>query len=154
MKELLRDLTGGQVTEAKVILSSVVVVLAAYQVFLMLVGYGKIRLSFLGPGPATRVHRAVGDTLLVLAAVLAFMCVVNFGGYRGVSKVAGGTEKVRVLVHVVTGTLLLAVLFTKVAVVRLWRQLDRFLPLLGGTIFACFLVIWVTSALDYMTRKM
>lgn len=153
MKEILRDLTGGDVTRAKVILASIVMVLAAYQVFLMAVGYGKLRLPFLRPGPASRAHRAVGDTALVLAAALAFMCIVNFGGVTGVSSAKGGGEKARVAVHVAAGSLLLVALFVKVAVIRAWRRLDRFLPALGIAVFTLFFVIWVTSALDYMARK-
>lgn len=151
MKELLRDLTGGNVAAAKVILSTVVMALATYQVFLMAVGYGRLRLPFLGAGPAARAHRAVGDSIVVLAAVVALMCVVNFGGYSAVGD-AGPSQRGRVAVHVVAATSVLALLALKVMVVRAWRRWDRFLPLIGLSLFVAFALVWATSALDYLRR--
>lgn len=58
MEELVQDLTRGNVTEVKVVLASVVAALACYQLFLMAVGYGKVRLRFLDPGPAAFADRA------------------------------------------------------------------------------------------------
>lgn len=40
----MQSVTRGNVTEVKVVLASIVTVLAAYQVTLMAVGYGKLRL--------------------------------------------------------------------------------------------------------------
>ena len=41
MEELVEDLARGNVTEVKIVLASVALALAGYQVLLMAVGYGK-----------------------------------------------------------------------------------------------------------------
>jgi hypothetical protein len=50
MEDAIADLTRGNTTEVKVVLASVVAALACYQVFLMAVGYGRLRLRALEPG--------------------------------------------------------------------------------------------------------
>ena len=134
MGDLINDLARGNVTEVKVVLASVVLALAVYQVFLMSVGWGKVKLPFLKSGPASLAHRAVGDVIVVLTLVVAFMCV----GYFGFDDDGA--------FHAVTGALLLGVLAFKVVVIRWWHSLSRFLPFLGLTVFALFIVTWVSSA--------
>ena len=134
MEDLINDLARGNVTEVKVVLASVVVALAIYQLLLMAVGWGKVRLPFLQAGPATFAHRAVGDVILVLTLVVAFMCV----GYFGFDD--DGTF------HAVTGALLFAALGLKIAIIHWWRSLNALLPRLGIVVFALFVVTWVTSA--------
>ncbi|MFQ5948365.1 MAG: DUF6529 family protein, partial [Acidimicrobiia bacterium] len=90
MSGLISDLTGGDVLRAKVMLSSIVVSLAAYQVFLQAVGYGKIRLPFLEARPASQSHKAIGDTIVVLGVVLAVTCISTYGGIGGIENVSGG----------------------------------------------------------------
>jgi hypothetical protein len=53
-------------------------------------------------------------------------------------------------VHVAAAFLLLGVLGLKVLVVRRGRKSGRYLPLLGLTVFALFLITWITSAGDYL----
>ena len=134
MEDLIHDLARGNVTEVKVVLASVVVALAVYQVFLMSVGYGKLKLPFLKPRPASFTHRAVGDVIVVVTLVIAFMCV----GYFGFDDDGA--------FHAVTGGLLIGVLALKIAVLRWWHSLSRYLPLMGLTVFALFVVTWVSSA--------
>jgi hypothetical protein len=38
----------------------------------------------------------------------------------------------------------------KVIVVRWWHAAGRFLPVIGFSIFASFIVTWLTSAGDYL----
>ena len=71
MEDLIENLTRGNVTEVKVVLASVVLALAAYQLVLAAVSYGKVRPRFLESGPATWAHRVSGDTILVLAVLVA-----------------------------------------------------------------------------------
>jgi hypothetical protein len=54
MEDFVEGLARGNVTEVKAVLASVVSALAIYQVFLMAVGYGKLRLPVLGSGPASK----------------------------------------------------------------------------------------------------
>jgi len=126
----------------KAVLTTVLVVLAVYQVLLMLVGYGTVRFPFLSGRAASRTHRAVGDTVVAVAFVVAALCV---GSYE----VGDGVEDhgSRVLVHAVAGWTLVAAIVVKVSVVR-WggRRFGRFLPVLGSCVFALFVVVWATSA--------
>jgi hypothetical protein len=132
--ELINDLARGNVTEVKVVLASVVAALAVYQVFLMSVGWGKVKLPFLKAGPASFTHRAVGDVIAVITLVVAFMCV----GYFGFDDDGA--------FHAVTGGLLIAALGFKVVVIRWWHSMSRYLPVLGLTVFALFIVTWISSA--------
>jgi hypothetical protein len=145
VEDLVEGLARGNVTEVKVVLASVVYVLAAYQVFLMAIGYGKLRLRFLGSRPASAAHRGVGDTIVVITLLVALMCVSYFGFEDGDSG-----DETRAALHVVAASLLLAVLTLKVVVVRWWHGMDRFLPALGIGVFALFTATWLTSAADYM----
>ena len=79
MEELVESITRGNPTEVKVVLASVVLALACYQLVLIAVGYGKVRPSFLRSRPATRAHRAAGDAIVVIVALVALMCVSYFG---------------------------------------------------------------------------
>ena len=136
MEGLVEDLTRGNVTEVKVVLASVAASLACYQVLLMAVGYGKLRLGFLGAGAASAAHRAIGDTIVVMTLAVAFMCLTYL-------------EWEHAGVHAIAGALLLAVLAVKIAVVRRGGH-DRFLPALGITVFVLFAVTWATSAGDFL----
>jgi hypothetical protein len=126
----------------KAILATVLLALAVYQVLLMLVGYGKVSLPVLSGRAASRTHRAVGDTVVAVAFVVAALCV-------GFYEVGDGVEDhgSRVLVHTVAAWALVAAIVVKVSVVR-WggRRFGRFLPLLGSCVFALFVVVWATSA--------
>ena len=49
LEDLFETITRGNVTEVKVVLASVVAALAIYQVLLMAVCYGRLRIGFLQP---------------------------------------------------------------------------------------------------------
>jgi hypothetical protein len=134
VEDLVESLTRGNVTEVKVVLASVVLALACYQLALIAVGYGKVRLPFLEARPAALAHRAAGDAIVVIVAVVALMCLSYYG-----------FEDDKAL-HGVAGTALLAVLALKIAVIRRWHALGRFLPLLGISVFALLALTWLTSA--------
>ncbi len=138
LEDLVEAITRGNVTEVKVVLASVTLALAAYQVFLMAVGYGKLRLRVLEQAAASATHRAVGDTIVVVAVIVAFMCLAYFG----FDDDAG--------LHAVSGTVLLVVLALKVAVVRWWHGLGRYLPALGLSVFTLFTITWLSSAGDFL----
>jgi multisubunit Na+/H+ antiporter MnhC subunit len=80
MEDLVESLTRGNPTEVKVILASVVMGLAVYQLVLIAVGYGRVRPPFLQARPAARAHRAIGDALAALIVVIAIVVVTaQFG---------------------------------------------------------------------------
>lgn len=131
---MIEELARGNVIEVKVVLASIVAALAIYQVVLMAVGYGRIRIPFLAPGPASRSHRAIGDTVVFLTLLVALVCVL----YADFDDDA--------IVHVVAGSLLVIVLGVKVVCVRSGQRLGRFLPVLGLSALVLFLATWASSA--------
>jgi hypothetical protein len=145
VEDLIETLTRGNVAAVKIALTSVVSALAIYQVFLMSVGYGKLRLPFLGARPASATHRAVGDTVVIVTFLIAFMCLSYFGWDDGGNGSDEGSN-----VHAVPGLLLIGVLTLKIIVVRWWHAMGRFLPALGISVFLLFVITWTTSALEFL----
>jgi hypothetical protein len=137
LEQLIEDVTRGNVTEVKVVLATVILALAAYQLLLAATAYGWIRLPFLAASPASWTHRASGDAIVVLTVVVAVMCV----GYYGWDE--GGT-------HSFVAIALLAVIALKVLAVRVGGRAGRLLPLLGVSLLALFSVTWLTSAGDFL----
>jgi Family of unknown function (DUF6529) len=137
VESLIEDLTRGNVAEVKVVLASVILALALYQVVLASVAYGWLRLSFLSGDVASWTHRASGDAILVLTVVVATMCV----GYYGFED--GGA-------HAVAACVVLGVLAAKVLVVRIGGRAGRLLPLLGATLLISFAATWLSSAGDFL----
>jgi hypothetical protein len=137
MDGFFESITRGNVTEVKVVLASVVTALAFYQVFLMSIGYGKLRLRFLQPQPASSSHRALGDGIVVVSVIVAAMCLSYF-------------ELDEAGAHAIFATALLAVLTLKIVVVRWWHSAGRFLPPLGIGVLALFVATWISSAGDFL----
>jgi hypothetical protein len=81
MEDLVESLTRGNAAEVKVLLASVALALGLYQLVVIAVGYGKLRLPFLAPPPAFAAHRAVGDTIALLLVCTGVMCVSVFGRF-------------------------------------------------------------------------
>jgi Ca2+/Na+ antiporter len=149
MEDLVDTITRGNVPQVKTVLTSVVTALAVYQVAMMAVGYRKVKLPFLKPKAASFAHRSVGDAIFPLTVLVGWMCWAYFGIEDGIEHAADG-ESTRAAIHVIAGTLLIAVLVLKVVVVRWWTRLERYLPHLGLAVLALFLLTWVTSAGDYL----
>ena len=82
----------------------------------MAVGYRKLSLPFLSPAVASRAHRAIGDSILVLTLLTTLFCISYFE-----------VEDENVA-HAALRAVLLLVLALKVAVVRRWVRGDRWLP--------------------------
>jgi hypothetical protein len=140
LEQLIEDVTRGNVTEVKVVLATVVMALAVYQVVLAAIVYGWLRPPFLSAPPAAWTHRASGDAIVLLTVAVATMCVGYYGFDFGDD---GGT-------HAIVAVALLGVLATKVLVVRVGGRLGRLLPLLGLSVLALFGVTWLTSAGDFL----
>ena len=138
MRQLIEDLTRGNVSQVKVVIASVAAALGVYQLFLMAVGYGKLRPRWLGAPAASWTHRAAGDAIVVLVVAVAVACL----SYYGLDDDEG--------VHIAAGTALLVVLGLKIAIIRWWHGLGRLLPALGITVFLLLAVTWLTSAGGYL----
>jgi len=137
VEDLIEELTRGNVTEVKVVLASVVLALAVYQLVLAAVSYGKVRPRFLESGPATWAHRALGDTILVLAVLVAIACIGFYGWEEGGA-------------HAVFGCLVLGALAAKVLAVRLGGSSSPLLPWIGIVLFGALMATWFTSAGDFL----
>lgn len=137
MEDFFETLTDGNVTEVKVVLTCVIAALVVYQLVLITVGYGVVRIPFLDRGPATLVHRLTGDALVVVTAVVSVMCLAVFGFDDD-----GGT-------HAISGVALAAALVLKILVVRTASSDSKALPPLGGLLFVLFAITCWTSAADY-----
>jgi hypothetical protein len=134
VEDLVERLARGNVTEVKVMVTTVALALAVYQLVLIAVVYGKARPAFLGPGPAAQTHRASGDAIAVLLIVVALMCASYFGLEDDAA------------FHAVTGAALLAVLAVKVVIIRWWHAAGRFLPVLGISVFLLLAATWASTA--------
>lgn len=140
MEGFVETVTRGNVTEVKVILASVALSLGVYQLVLIAVGYGKVRPRFLSSRAASFAHRASGDVIAVLLVIVAVMCISYFGLEENA-------------LHAVAGSGLLVVLALKVAVLRRWHALGRYLPMLGTCLFVLLAVTWATSAGDLLADR-
>jgi hypothetical protein len=137
VEQLIEEVTRGNVTEVKVVLASVVLALAVYQLLLAAAAYGKVRLPFLEAGTASWTHHAGGDVIVVLTILVATACL-SFYGFE-----EGGA-------HAVFGCVLLGALALKVLVVRAGGRHSRLLPILGVSVFTLFALTWLTSAGDFL----
>jgi hypothetical protein len=141
MEGLVEDVTRGNPTEVKVVLASILAALAVYQVVLISVCYGKLKPPFLQGWAASRAHRAIGDSLVVIIIVVSIMCVSYFEIEDDATA------------HVIAASLLLIVLAFKVVVVRWWHGLNRLLPILGLSVWALIAVTVATSAGDFLADR-
>ncbi len=135
---MIDTLTRGNPTEVKVVLASVALALATYQVFLITIAYGKVRLPFLRAAAASFSHRAIGDAAALILVVVAFTCIA----YYGFEDDAG--------LHVACASALLIVLATKILVLRRAHSLSRLLPYLGTATWILLAATWMTSAGDFL----
>jgi hypothetical protein len=138
MEDFLVAATRGNVPEVKIVLATVVALLAAYQVGLMAVGYGKLRLPFLKPLPASKAHRAIGDSLVVVTVTVTILCI----GYFGFEDDAA--------VHILLACALLAALAFKILVIRRLHRLNHLLPALGISVFLLFWATWFSAAAGHL----
>ncbi|MBA2274070.1 MAG: hypothetical protein H0W21_09265 [Actinobacteria bacterium] len=145
MDSLIDSLTGGHVAEVKIVLTSIVAALAMYQTFLMAVGYGKLRIRFLTSRTASFTHRGTGDAIVPITLLVAIMCL----GYFGIEDALEHAPR-PVTLHMISGFLLLLVLTIKIAVVRWWHGMGRFLPALGISVLTLFVITWLSSAGVYL----
>jgi hypothetical protein len=137
MEDVVETLTRGNPGSVKTVLASVVLALAAYQVILAAIGYGKLRL--MDPRPAFFTHRSSGDALVVIAAVVGLMCVAVYGFGEAL--------------HAAAGVALAVVLGLKILVIRRWHAASRFLPALGASVFVLLALTWLTAAPDFLAGE-
>jgi len=144
MINFLNDATGGHLLLWKVVLTSIVFALAGLQVVMAARFWGRPILVALNPGTAVRVHRVSGRLALSLGVLVALTCIVG---------PAGPLSPTRVALHSIFGILVFTVLAVKFLLIKVLRQGDSVLPLIGSLLFLAFGAIWATSVADYVAAK-
>lgn len=138
MEQVFQDWARGNLTEVKVVLTSVLAALAVYQLLLATVIYGRVRPAFLGAGPAALTHRTSGDAIVVLVVLVGAVCL------------SYGELEDDATVHAIAGWALAGVLALKIVVVRWWHAAGRVLPLLGIALFSLLVLCWMTTARPFL----
>ena len=144
MINFLNDITGGHLLLWKVVLTSIVFALAGLQVAMAARFWGGPALIGVSPGTAVRVHRVSGRLALTLGVLVALTCIVG---------PAGPLSPTRVALHSLFGILVFTVLAVKFLLIKVLRQGDSLLPLIGSLLFLTFGAIWATSVADYVAAK-
>jgi hypothetical protein len=130
--------------QLKTWLATAVLLLVVVQLGSALWMWGRIPRAGPAPRGLPLVHRWSGTVAFVLSLPVALHCVWALGL---------ATTSPRVLVHGLAGSAFYGAYAAKMLGLRL-RGLPRWaLPVLGGTCFALFLLVWLTSALWFFTRS-
>jgi hypothetical protein len=129
--------------QLKTWLATAAVALVVVQLLTALWMWGRLP----GAGPAPRrlpvVHRWSGAAAFVLSLPVALHCVWSLGLV---------TTTPRVLAHGLAGCAFYGAYAAKMLGLRLRGLPGWALPVLGGLVFALFLLVWTTSALWFFTR--
>lgn len=126
--------------------STVVVLLTFSQFYTMESVLGHVPRGRIKMRSMMRVHRIGGRIAIVLAAVIAFFCIVDVGA---------PSEPFRVIVHVVAGSTAFALLGIKFALIR-WKPSLAYdtAPWIGRVVAICFVAIWISSGYAYLTGNL
>jgi len=126
--------------------STVVVLLTFSQFYTMESVLGHLPRGSIKMRSMLRVHRWGGRVAIVLAALIAFFCMIDIGA---------PSNPLRVVVHVVAGSTAFALLGIKFALIR-WRPSLAYdtAPWIGRVVAVCFVAIWITSGYAYFTNQL
>ena len=122
----------------KVWFATAAVFLAAVQVLLALRLYGKVHVPRRSPAWLGDAHRLIGIVAFGLTLPVAYQCLWALGFQ---------STDTRVLVHSLLGCFFFGVFTIKVLSVRTHGLPGWLLPIVGGTVFATLVLIWLTSAI-------
>jgi hypothetical protein len=134
----------------KVVLSTVIGVLAVLQVLGALAIYGKLGIT--PPSWLGTAHRISGLVALVLTVFVTYHCLWALGLETGTLE-NGEKVATRVVVHGVLGCAVVGAIVVKVVAVRSRRAPGWFLPVAGGLLFALLIVVVLTSAGWYIDEE-
>jgi hypothetical protein len=137
------------VRDMKVVVSTVIGVLAVGQLVGALWIYGKLGIR--APPWVGTAHRVSGAITLVQAVFVGYHCIWAFGFQTGT--VHGYDVPPRAIVHEVLACVVFGAVVVKVVAVRSNRAPGWFLPIAGGLLFAALLVVVLTSAGWYLDEK-
>lgn len=130
--------------QMKTWLASIALVLLLVQLVTALWMWGRLPLVRTTPGWVAPFHRYTGALAFIVTLPVAFHCLWALGF---------GTTSARVIVHGVAGCAFYGAYAAKMLGLRLRGLPGWALPVLGGTVFAAFVVTWLSSALWFFTRS-
>jgi hypothetical protein len=138
------------VIDMKVVLTTVIGILAVLQVVGALWLYGKLGIR--APSWLGAAHRISGTAALLLSVFVAYHCLWALGLETG--RFHDGTNvPMRTVVHGVLGCAVFGAAVVKVAAVRSRRTPGWFLPVAGGLLFATLITVVLTSAAWYLSEN-
>jgi Family of unknown function (DUF6529) len=130
--------------QLKAWLTTVVYALVVVQLATALWMWGHLRVRGRVPTWASPVHRWSGTLAFVVSLPVAFHCMWALGF---------GTGSNRVVVHCVVGCALYGAYAAKMLALRMNGMPSWTLPVLGGTVLSCVVLLWFTAALWFFTRS-
>ena len=106
--------------------------------------WGRLPGAGAAPGWVGPVHRWSGAIAFVILVPVALHCLWSLGF---------ATTSARVVAHGIAGCAFYGAYTAKMLGLRVRRLPGWTLPVLGGLVFACFVVVWLTSALWFFSRS-
>jgi hypothetical protein len=131
------------VLQMKAWLSTAVFFFVLIQLFTALWMWGRLPGRPRCPGWVSVVHRWSGTVAFCVSLPVAFHCIWSLGF---------STATPRVIVHSVAGCLFYGAYAAKMVGLRVRELPGWALPVLGGTVFSLFVILWLTAALWLFTR--
>lgn len=131
------------VLQLKTWLSTITLVLIVVQLLSAMWMWGRLPGAGSAPGWVVPFHRWSGSVAFVVSLPVAFHCLWALGF---------GTTPTRVVVHSIAGCAFYGAYASKMLGLRLRNLPGWTLPVLGGTVFAAFVIAWLTAALWFFTR--
>jgi hypothetical protein len=139
----LFDLGFSGMLQMKSWLTTAAILLLVVQLLTALWMWGRLPGAGAAPSWAPVLHRWVGSSAFVLTLPVAFHCIWSIGFE---------TYSTRVLIHGLVGCVFYGAYASKMLALRIRGLPSWALPILGGTVLASFVLIWLTSALWFFTR--
>ena len=129
--------------QMKAWLATIVLALALVQLLSALAMWGKLPLHAHGPVISV-IHRWSGAVAFAVSLPVAFHCIWSLGFATG---------SVRVVAHGVAGCAFYGAYTAKMVGLRLDGLPKWAIPVLGGTVLALVVVLWLTASLWFFTRS-
>jgi hypothetical protein len=132
------------VLQMKAWLTTAAAILLLVQLMTALWMWGRLPGAGRAPSWTGLLHRWSGTVAFVLTLPVAFHCIWSLGF---------NTDSTRVVVHGLAGCLFYGAYAAKMLGLRVRGLPGWGLPVLGGTVLASLVLVWLTSALWFFTRS-
>lgn len=121
-------------------LATIAILLAVFQLLSALRIYGKVSWPATVPSWFGDAHRLSGTLAFFVSLPVAYHCLWSLG-FRS------DTSDMRTYVHSIAGCFFYGAFATKIVAVRSHRMPGWALPVIGGSVFASLVIVWLTSSL-------